>query len=68
MVEQLADQQLALRVTQLEQQLFETTETLRRTTEELEAARAINRELMQRVNRQYELVDNHGDRRGQHQQ
>ena len=67
-VEQLADQQLALRATQLEQQLFETTETLRRTTEELEAARAINRELMQRVNRQYEPGNNHGDRKGQHQQ
>jgi chromosome segregation ATPase len=52
-VTQLADQQLAMRVTQLEQQLFEATDTLRRTTEELEAARNINRELMQRANRQH---------------
>jgi hypothetical protein len=65
-VEQLADQQLALRVTHLEQQVFETTETLRRTTEELEAARAINRELMQRANRPYEPALNRGVRRRQH--
>jgi hypothetical protein len=50
-VTQLADQQLAVRVSQLEQQLFEATEALRRTTEDLEAARNINRELMQRANR-----------------
>ena len=48
---QLADQQLSQRVTELEQQLFETTEALRRTTEELEAARTINRELMHHTNR-----------------
>jgi chromosome segregation ATPase len=48
---QLADQQLSQRVTELERQLFETTEALRRTTEELEAARTINRELMHHANR-----------------
>jgi chromosome segregation ATPase len=48
---QLADQQLAQRVTEVEQRLFETAEALRRTTEDLEAARTINRELMQRANR-----------------
>jgi hypothetical protein len=48
---QLADRQLALRVTELEHQLFETTEALRRATEELEAARRINRELMHHTNR-----------------
>lgn len=48
---ELADQQLANRVIELDQQLFETKESLRRTTEELEAARAINRELMQEANR-----------------
>lgn len=52
-VTQLADQQLAMRVTQLEQQPFEATEALRRTTEELQAARNTNRELMQRANRQH---------------
>jgi chromosome segregation ATPase len=51
MLAELADQQLARRVGELEQQLFETKEELRRTVEELEAARAINRELMQRANR-----------------
>lgn len=51
MLAELADQQLARRVGELEQQLFETQEELRRTTEELEAARAINRELMQQANR-----------------
>ena len=48
---QLADQHLSQRVTELERQLFETTEALRRTTEELEAARTINRELMHHANR-----------------
>ncbi|MGH3305871.1 MAG: hypothetical protein ACRDOK_30275 [Streptosporangiaceae bacterium] len=47
----LADQQLASRVTELDQQLFEAKESLRRTTEELEEARSINRELMQQANR-----------------
>jgi uncharacterized protein DUF6262 len=47
---QLADQQLAQHLTELEQQLFETTEALRRATEELEAARTINRELMHHAN------------------
>lgn len=51
LVAQLADQQLARQVNDLQQQLFEATEALRRTTEELEAARAINRELMQQANR-----------------
>jgi hypothetical protein len=48
---ELADQQLAGRVAELDQQLFQPREDLRRTTEELEAARAINRELMQQGNR-----------------
>ncbi len=50
-VAQLADSQLARRINQLEQELFEATERLRRTDEELDAARAINRELMQKANR-----------------
>jgi chromosome segregation ATPase len=48
---QLADQQLAARVAELDQQLFEAREDLRRTSEQLEAARTINRELMQQANR-----------------
>jgi len=48
---QLADRQLAQRVAELEQQLFETEEALRQATEELDAARAVNRELMHRANR-----------------
>jgi chromosome segregation ATPase len=51
MLAELADQQLARRNAELEQQLFEAKEQLRRTGEELEAARAINRELMQHANR-----------------
>ena len=51
MVAQLADQQLTARVTELGQQLFDARERLRHTAEELEAARAINRELMQEANR-----------------
>ncbi|MGO9661666.1 MAG: hypothetical protein ACLP7F_25340, partial [Acidimicrobiales bacterium] len=51
MLAEIADQQLARRVSTLGQQLFEAKEELRRTTEELEAARAINRELMQQTNR-----------------
>lgn len=39
------------RVTELEQTLFEAQEALARRTEELEAARQINRELMGRLNR-----------------
>lgn len=39
------------RVAQLEQTLFETQEELARRTEELEAARQINRELMEKINR-----------------
>lgn len=50
-VAELADQQLALRVAQLDQHLFEAREDLRHRTEELEAARTINRELMQQANR-----------------
>ena len=49
-VAQLADQQLTARVTELDQQLFDARERLRHTAEELEAARAINRELMQQAN------------------
>jgi chromosome segregation ATPase len=51
MLAELADQQLARRLDKLEQQLFETKDAHRRTVEELEAARAINRELMQHANR-----------------
>jgi chromosome segregation ATPase len=43
--------QTSARVTELEQTLFETQEVLARRTEELEAARQINRELMERLNR-----------------
>ncbi len=50
MVAELADSQLARRITDLEQQLFEAKDQLCRTVEELEAARTINRELMQRAN------------------
>jgi chromosome segregation ATPase len=49
-VAQLADQQLTARVAELDQQLFKARERLRHTAEELEAARAINRELMQQAN------------------
>lgn len=48
---ELADRQLAGRVADLDQQLFEAKEELRRANEDLEAARAINRELMQHANR-----------------
>lgn len=50
MVAELADSQLGGRITDLEQQLFEVKDQLCRTVEELEAARVINRELMQRAN------------------
>lgn len=40
------------RVAELEQALFESQESLARRTEELEAARQINRELMERLNRE----------------
>jgi len=46
-----ANERLAQRVAELEQQLFEATDELQRTTEELDAARVINRELIQRGNR-----------------
>jgi Family of unknown function (DUF6262) len=42
----------ASRISQLEQTLFEAQEALARRTEELEAARQINRELMARLNRE----------------
>lgn len=48
---QLADRHLAQRVAEVEQQLFETKEALQRTTEELDAARTVNRELMMHANR-----------------
>lgn len=51
MIAELADQQLARRNAEIEQQLFEAREQQRRTSEELEAARTINRELMQQANR-----------------
>ncbi len=50
-VAELADRQIAQRNAELEQQLFAVQEELRRSTEDLDAARAINRELMQRSNR-----------------
>lgn len=59
MLAELADQQLARRVSELEQQLFETKEELRRAVEELEAARTINRELMQHANRPADDGGNH---------
>ena len=43
---------IASRASQLEQDLFEAQEALARRTEELEAARQINRELMARLNRE----------------
>ncbi len=46
------DPDIASRVSQLEQTLFEAQETLVRRTEELEAARQINRALMARLNRE----------------
>jgi len=39
------------RIAELEQMLFEAREALAQSTEELEAARQINRELMARLNR-----------------
>lgn len=50
-IAELADRQLAGRVAELDRGLFEAREELRRTTEELEAARLINRELIQQANR-----------------
>lgn len=61
MVAELADQQLAQRNAELEQQVFDTKEALRRAIEELDAARAINRELMQQAN---QPSGDHGSRRG----
>jgi len=46
-----ADPDIASRVSQLEHALFDAQEALARRTEELEAARQINRELMARLNR-----------------
>lgn len=51
MLTELADQALAKHNAELEGMVFELREELRHTTEELEAARTINRELMQRGNR-----------------
>lgn len=51
MLTELADQALAQRNAELEATVFELKEELRRTGEELDAARTINRELMQRGNR-----------------
>lgn len=51
MIAELADRQLGQRITELEGKLFDATEELRRTAEELDAARTINRELLQRANR-----------------
>lgn len=51
MLAQLADSRLAQRAGELEQQLFEAKDQLCRMAEELEAARSINRELMQQANR-----------------
>ncbi len=48
---QLADRQLAQRVAELERQLLETQDAHRQATDELDAARAVNRELMVRANR-----------------
>ena len=45
------DPAIACRVSQIEQALFDAQEALARRTEELEAARQINRELMARLNR-----------------
>ena len=53
---QVAEQRHAQRVAELERQLFDAAEALRRTNEELDAARAINRELMSQANR----VESHG--------
>lgn len=47
---QLADRALAERNAELERELFEAREALRRAVEELDAARTINRELMQQNN------------------
>jgi hypothetical protein len=46
-----ADPDIASRVSQLKQALFDAQEALTRRAEELEAARQINRELMARLNR-----------------
>lgn len=50
MLAELADQTLAQRKAELERTAFEAKEELRRAIEELEAARTINWELMQRAN------------------
>jgi chromosome segregation ATPase len=47
----VGEQVVGARVAELEQALFEAQEALARRTEELEAARQINRELMERLNR-----------------
>jgi len=50
-VADLADQRLAHQIVELELQVFNLTAALRGTNEELDAARLINRELMQQANR-----------------
>ena len=62
---EIADRQLADRATELDRQLFEAREQLRETTEELEAARAINRELMQQANRARQAPGTEGPRPAQ---
>jgi BMFP domain-containing protein YqiC len=62
-VMQLADRHLAQRVADLEQRLFETKDALRQTTEELDAARAVNRQLMHRANRADSTPSSAGPRR-----
>lgn len=63
-VTQLADRQLAQRVAELEHRLFETEEALRHATEKLDAARAVNRELMVRTNRTHPTSKTDNQRRG----
>jgi Family of unknown function (DUF6262) len=48
----ITDQPAGARLAELEQQLFDTQEELARRTDELGAARQINRELMARLNRE----------------
>lgn len=48
---ELADRQLAKRVAELEHRLFESQDALQQATEELDAARDVNRELMHHANR-----------------
>ena len=54
---ELADRQLAGRVAEIDHQLFDAKEELRRLGEELDAARTINRELMAESNRRRGRTD-----------